>query len=632
MKNKLLVFFFCVAFLAVGCKKNGFEGEVKIFNSDKAVPGVKVQAVTNTDIKEEQSKSTRFGTSDKTGHYKISGLLPNRKYRITSVDHRYVSDSVVEIAPEKGTRIISDPIIACPSPQTDGIWFYNTADNKFEQIDITDAPKLLPRVHAGLLPGMWSRNNAYSISENDALKVSTTIPHSGLIILKGRAAEDIARLYHINRMIIQNRAIEGGWYFNISGFYFDRMLGITPTIHELNLGGTFKQNGILAVPVENLAEGLYFFTTRFVVLQKSALRGNVNKPQEGFLIRVGGAKPTSASGIPAKVSEIKTVGTPSHQQIEPNPNLAHDNTISQVDRQSPAFNLAMKLSATIPTLAPDMEIILADTKGFKITALDVISSLYNNLGTRASQLTAMGASQLKQIIMNEARSLGERKLMVEAAQSANLAVTDEEIDKVLQNEYSRSGGEANFINSLQAGGVSFDYLRNYTKETVLINKYLAQTIKASVNEDPAFAQTATVRHILLLTQGKTEAEKEVIKNELEGILIRAKSGEDFAALAKTYSEDPGSKDKGGLYENIKRGQMYKSFEEAAFSIPVGEIGEIVETQYGYHIIQVVSRTAASGAGTVVRPSEKQSPRVPLASLDELKDRAGFRLYPERLDR
>jgi parvulin-like peptidyl-prolyl isomerase len=94
---------------------------------------------------------------------------------------------------------------------------------------------------------------------------------------------------------------------------------------------------------------------------------------------------------------------------------------------------------------------------------------------------------------------------------------------------------------------------------------------------------------LLTTRGKNDIEKLQQKEKMEEILAKAKSGEDFAELAKQHSEDPGSKGKGGLYENVQRGQMVKPFEEAAFSVPVGEISDIIETQYGYHILTVLDR-------------------------------------------
>src|SRR5262249_41898933 len=69
------------------------------------------------------------------------------------------------------------------------------------------------------------------------------------------------------------------------------------------------------------------------------------------------------------------------------------------------------------------------------------------------------------------------------------------------------------------------------------------------------------------------------------------AGTNFADLAKKYSEDPGSKDTGGEY-TFPRGKMVKPFEDAAFTLKPGEISEIIETQYGFHIIKVSEKMPA----------------------------------------
>ena len=84
-----------------------------------------------------------------------------------------------------------------------------------------------------------------------------------------------------------------------------------------------------------------------------------------------------------------------------------------------------------------------------------------------------------------------------------------------------------------------------------------------------------VRHILV----KTKEQALDIKKQLEG-------GADFAALAKKYSDDPGSKDNGGLYKNVEHGKMVAEFDKAAFELPVGKISDPVQTSFGYHILKV----------------------------------------------
>lgn len=77
------------------------------------------------------------------------------------------------------------------------------------------------------------------------------------------------------------------------------------------------------------------------------------------------------------------------------------------------------------------------------------------------------------------------------------------------------------------------------------------------------------------------------RTKAEQILSRAKAGEDFAKLAGEFSEDPGSKDNGGLYENVTMGKMVPAFEQAALALEPGKIADnLVETPYGYHIIKL----------------------------------------------
>src|SRR5882762_9598566 len=100
------------------------------------------------------------------------------------------------------------------------------------------------------------------------------------------------------------------------------------------------------------------------------------------------------------------------------------------------------------------------------------------------------------------------------------------------------------------------------------------------------------QHILLLTVGKTDAEVEEIKKKAEDVLKQAKKGAKFDELAKKYSEDPGSKDKGGDLGWIIQGQTVPEFEKAAFSQPAGAVSDLVKTQYGFHIIKVLEKETA----------------------------------------
>jgi peptidyl-prolyl cis-trans isomerase D len=126
-----------------------------------------------------------------------------------------------------------------------------------------------------------------------------------------------------------------------------------------------------------------------------------------------------------------------------------------------------------------------------------------------------------------------------------------------------------------------------------------------------------VQHILFMTVGKTDAEVEEIKKKAEDVLKQAKKGAKFDELAKKYSEDPGSKDKGGDLSWIRQGQTVPEFEKTAFSLAPGQISDLVKTQYGFHIIKVVEKETAH-----TKPFEevKESLRTPLL-LSEADKRA-----------
>ena len=96
-------------------------------------------------------------------------------------------------------------------------------------------------------------------------------------------------------------------------------------------------------------------------------------------------------------------------------------------------------------------------------------------------------------------------------------------------------------------------------------------------------------HILFTTEDKSDDEKTALQEKAQGVLAQIKGGADFAELAKTHSEDPGTAPKGGDLGWITRGQMVPTFENASFALKAGEISDVITTDYGFHIINVHER-------------------------------------------
>ena len=99
-----------------------------------------------------------------------------------------------------------------------------------------------------------------------------------------------------------------------------------------------------------------------------------------------------------------------------------------------------------------------------------------------------------------------------------------------------------------------------------------------------------VSHILLKTEGKEEA---AVRKRAEALLAQIKGGADLAKLAAEHSEDEVSKAKGGDLDFFGRGQMVKEFEDAAFALQPGQTSELVKSPYGFHIIRVTGKRAAT---------------------------------------
>lgn len=131
--------------------------------------------------------------------------------------------------------------------------------------------------------------------------------------------------------------------------------------------------------------------------------------------------------------------------------------------------------------------------------------------------------------------------------------------------------------------------------------------------------SVAVSHILIRT--KERSEEEALKL-ISPLLTRANKGEDFAALAKEFSEDESAGRNSGNLGNIQRGQMLPEFEQAAFALMTpGDVSEPVKTKFGYHIIKLHSKRAG---GPI--PFEEAKPQI----IDELQVQMGDQIWQDKI--
>ena len=223
-------------------------------------------------------------------------------------------------------------------------------------------------------------------------------------------------------------------------------------------------------------------------------------------------------------------------------------------------------------------------------------------------------------------------VMTQEAKTQSVTVSDAEIDERLKEMRGQFPKEEDFKKALAARNTSIEQLRIDARVDLTIGKMMdAQMAGAGAATDKEarefydknpdkFKQEETVRasHILLkVDRGASDPARKQIRARIDGILKRARSGEDFAALAKQHSQD-GSAPQGGDLGYFERGRMVPAFAQAAFALKPGAISQVVTTEFGYHIIKVVDRKPAA---TV--PYEQVSTRiVEFLNAQKKQERAG----------
>jgi peptidyl-prolyl cis-trans isomerase C len=215
--------------------------------------------------------------------------------------------------------------------------------------------------------------------------------------------------------------------------------------------------------------------------------------------------------------------------------------------------------------------------------------------------------QLENLEKSVLESLIDRELISQEAQKEGYKVENAQVDQRMKELQGRFPSQTDFQAALGQMGLSEDDLRSQIKRELTLQQFIDKKFapEAVVTDEKAktyyethpeaFMQPEQVRarHILIKVEpGASETEKAASLKKLADIQGRVKKGEDFAKLATEFSDGP-SKTKGGDLGYFRRGQMVKPFENAAFALKPGEVSDIVETQFGYHLIKSVDKKPES---------------------------------------
>jgi foldase protein PrsA len=194
------------------------------------------------------------------------------------------------------------------------------------------------------------------------------------------------------------------------------------------------------------------------------------------------------------------------------------------------------------------------------------------------------------------------QVLLQKATPADRAAGKVEADLQYTNLLKRFGSPEAFQRQLKAVGMTVEDLRAKATQEAVAKAALKRELNINITDDDAegllhqapadFEQPelAHVRHILLMTidpatHAAADQHRAAKRKQIEDLRKRMQGRRGFCALAKQYSEDPGSKENGGELPEFPRGQMVPEFESAAFALTNNQVSDIVTTQFGFHIIK-----------------------------------------------
>jgi parvulin-like peptidyl-prolyl isomerase len=202
--------------------------------------------------------------------------------------------------------------------------------------------------------------------------------------------------------------------------------------------------------------------------------------------------------------------------------------------------------------------------------------------------------------------LVETELLLQDARRKGVAVTDQELDRILAAERSTARGEAEISAGLEAVGLDWDQYRERRRQALVIEKLIREHIARHVvirdqDVEKYYAQNPQefriperlhVRHITLrFPPDADESQKAAVRDRLLDIERRYSAGGDFAELAYRYSDDP-SRQNSGDAGFVDARLAAQTFGERVLEIPTGEVGPPLETPIGWHLVAIEGRQPA----------------------------------------
>lgn len=253
----------------------------------------------------------------------------------------------------------------------------------------------------------------------------------------------------------------------------------------------------------------------------------------------------------------------------------------------------------VPATLPD---VIARVNGEEIRKTELQDAITSIEGQAGRPVPAEERDQVFRAVLNQ---LVTGHVLLQESRTRKISVPDTELDARIGELRQRFPSEDEFKKALATRNLSVEKIREELRKQLAIEKMIDgevtpqvtvndQDVKNFYDQNPAqFQQPDQFRasHILVMVpQGATAEQKQEARTKIDGVLKDVKAGKDFAELAKTHSQD-GSASQGGDLNYFARGQMVEPFQKAVESLQVGQVSDVVETQFGFHIVKLTDKKA-----------------------------------------
>ena len=288
---------------------------------------------------------------------------------------------------------------------------------------------------------------------------------------------------------------------------------------------------------------------------------------------------------------------------------------NQASASGPADAKPAEAVKPVPAQLPE---IVARVNGETVSKADLEKAVQN-----AEQRAGgpVPADQRDQIYRGLLDRLVGYKLLLQESKTRKVAVSDADVEAQVGQLKQQFPNEEAFKQVLAQQHMTLEQLKADARQDMAVQKLLESAVADKVVVKPEdieafyksnqehFQQPERVHasHILIqVPKDADAATKAKAKAKAEDLLKQARAGKDFAALAKENSQDPGSAQNGGDLGSFGKGQMVPQFDTVAFTLKPGSISDVVETDFGYHIIKVIEKQPAGAvAFDVAKPQIQQ---------------------------